>query len=361
MRAPDLIRHRAARLTARLGIALPIIGGPMAGVTTPALAAAVSNAGGLGSLGVGMMEPAAISQAIADTRALLEDKRPFAVNLFITPQPAVDGEQVTRMIGRLARYRGELGLPRQKLPSVFAPEFDAQFDAVLAARVPVVSFTFGALDAARIDALHAQGARVIGTATCVREAKQLAQLGCDAIVASGIEAGGHRATFAVPFEAAQVGLFALLPQVAAAVEVPVIAAGGVMTAEQAAAALLLGASGVQLGSALLRTPESAASAAYKAALIDVEDIGTRQTRAFSGRPARGVINRMMVELDAVAADTPPYPIHNKLTAELRAEANTQGRAEFVSLWAGQSVALATEQPAAEVVRRLGADLAELIS
>jgi nitronate monooxygenase len=118
---------------------------------------------------------------------------------------------------------------------------------------------------------------------------------------------------------------------------------------------------VQLGSALLRTPESAASAAYKAALIDVEDIGTRQTRAFSGRPARGVINRMMVELDAVAADTPPYPIHNKLTAELRAEANTQGRAEFVSLWAGQSVALATEQPAAEVVRRLGADLAELIS
>ena len=361
MRAPDLIRHRAARLTARLGIALPIVGGPMAGVTTPALAAAVSNAGGLGSLGVGMMEPDAITQAIADTRALLDGERPFAVNLFVTPQPAVDGEQVTRMIGRLARYRTELGLPRQKLPSVFAPDLAAQFDAVLAARVPVVSFTFGALDAARIDALHAQGAKVIGTATCVREAKQLAALGCDALVASGIEAGGHRATFAVPFEAAQVGLFALLPQVAAAVELPVIGAGGVMTAEHAAAALLLGASGVQLGSALLRTPESGASDAYKAALIDVEDIGTRQTRAFSGRPARGVVNRMMAELDAVAADVPPYPIQNKLTAELRAEANRQGRAEFVSLWAGQSVALATALPAAEVVRRMGAGLEQLIS
>jgi nitronate monooxygenase len=359
--APDLIRHRAARLTALLGIAHPIIGGPMAGVTTPALAAAVSNAGGLGALGVGMMEPAAIETAIAETRALLADSdRPFAVNLFITPQPDVDNEQLTRMIGRLARYRGELGLPRQKIPSVFAPAFDAQFDAVLAARVPVVSFTFGALDASRIDALHAQGAKVIGTATCVREAKQLAAAGCDAIVASGIEAGGHRATFAVPFEASQVGLFALLPQVAAAVDVPVIAAGGVMTAEQIAAALLLGASGVQLGSALLRTPESGASAAYKEALVEVEDIGTRQTRAFSGRPARGVINRMMMELATVEVDVPPYPIQNKLTQELRAAANSQGRAEFLSLWAGQAVGLARAEPAGAIVRRLAAELESLL-
>lgn len=361
MRAPELIRHRAARLTALLGAPLPIIGGPMAGVTTPALAAAVSHAGGLGSLGVGMMEPEAIEQAIAETRALIGDTdRPFAVNLFVTPRPVVDNEQLTRMIGRLARYRGELGLPRQKIPSIFAPDFDAQFDAVLAARVPVVSFTFGALDRARIEALHAQGTKVIGTATCVREARQLAELGCDAIVASGIEAGGHRATFAVPFEASQVGLFALLPQVAAAVEVPVIAAGGVMTAEQVAAALLLGASGVQLGSALLRTPESGASAAYKEALAGVEDIGTRQTRAFSGRPARGVVNRMMVELAAVEADIPPYPVQNKLTQELRAEASKQGRAEFLSLWAGQAVGLARAEPAADVVRRLASELDSLL-
>jgi nitronate monooxygenase len=361
--APDLIRHRAARLTALLGVAHPIIGGPMAGVTTPALAAAVSNAGGLGALGVGMMEPAAIETAIADTRTLVAADggvRPFAVNLFITPQPAANSEQVTRMIGRLARYRGELGLPRAKIPSVFAPDFSAQFDAVLAARVPVVSFTFGALDAPRIDALHAQGATVIGTATCVREARQLAQLGCDAIVASGIEAGGHRATFAVPFEASQVGLFALLPQVADAVDVPVIAAGGVMTAQQIAAALLLGASGVQLGSALLRTPESGASAAYKEALVDVEDIGTRQTRAFSGRPARGVINRLMMELATVEADIPPYPIQNKLTQELRAAANAQGRAEFMSLWAGQAVGLARAEPAGTIVRQLAADLESLL-
>ncbi|MDZ7651430.1 MAG: nitronate monooxygenase family protein [Burkholderiaceae bacterium] len=358
MHAPDLIRHRAARLTALLGVAHPIIGGPMAGVTTPALAAAVSNAGGLGALGVGMLEPEAIESTIAQTRALTS--LPFAVNLFVTPQPAVNNEQLTRMIGRLVRYRGELGLPRAKIPSVFAPDFAAQFDAVLAARVPVVSFTFGALDAPRIDALHAQGATVIGTATCVREAKQLAASGCDAIVASGIEAGGHRATFAVPFEASQVGLFALLPQVAAAVDIPVIAAGGVMTAQQIAAALLLGASGVQLGSALLRTPESGASAAYKGALVDVEDIGTRQTRAFSGRPARGVINRMMVELATVEADIPPYPIQNKLTQELRAAANTQGRAEFMSLWAGQAVGLARAEPAGEIVRRLAGELESLL-
>jgi len=360
VRAPDLIRHRAARLTTLLGVAHPIVGGPMAGVGTPALTAAVSNAGGLGALGVGMMEPAAITHAIADTRSLTD--KPFAVNLFVTPQPAVDGAQMTRMIGRLARYRSELGLPRAKIPSTFAPDFEAQFEVVLGAGVPVVSFTFGALDAPRIRALQAQGARVIGTATCVREARQLAGLGCDAIVASGIEAGGHRATFAVPFEQSQVGLFALLPQVAAAVEVPVIAAGGVMTAEQVGAALLLGASGVQLGSALLRSPESGASSAYKAALEGVEDIGTRMTRAFSGRPARGVINRMMEELAAVEAsgDIPPYPIQNRLTQELRAEANKQGRAEFVSLWAGQAVALARAEPAAAIVRRLATELDALI-
>lgn len=362
MNAATLIRARAARLTELLGVAHPIVGGPMAGVGTPALAAAVSNAGGLGVLGVGMMEPEAIAQAIAQVRALLDaPARPFAVNLFVTPQPTVDPTQVTRMIGRLAGYRAELGLPRQKIPAAYAPDFDAQFEAVLAARVPVVSFTFGALDRSRIEALRARGARVIGTATCVREASLLAQAGCDAVVASGVEAGGHRATFAVPFEAAQVGLFALLPQVAAAVEVPVIAAGGVMSAAGVAAALLLGACGVQLGSALLLADESGASEAYRQALAGVEDIGTRQTRVFSGRPARGVINRMMSELAAVEDDIPPYPIQNRLTQDLRAEANRQGRAEFVSLWAGQAAGLARARPAAAVVADLTAGLDALLA
>ncbi len=330
----------------------------MAGVGTPALTAAASEAGGLGSLGGGMMEPAALTEALQQVRALTG--KPFAANLFVTPQPVPDHEQITRMLGRLAAYRAELGLPRAKLPSIYAPEFEAQFEAVLAARVPVFSFTFGALERKYIDALHGQGAKVIGTATCVREAKLLADSGCDAIVASGIEAGGHRATFAVPFEQAQVGLFALLPQVAAAVEIPVIAAGGVMTAEQIAAALLLGASGVQLGSALLRTPESGASVAYKAALQGIEDIATRTTRAFSGRPARGVVNRFMNEIDA-GGDIPPYPIQNKLTAELRATANAQGRAEYVSLWAGQAMGLARAAPAEAIVLDLAAQLDELLT
>lgn len=356
--AAEMIRRRASQLTASLNVAHPIIGGPMAGVGTPALAAAVSNAGGLGALGAGMMEPAAIEEAVSRIRALTA--QPFAVNLFVTPRPEGDLDQLTRMTARLARYRTELGLARQKIPSRFAPDFDAQFDAVLAARVPVVSFTFGALERNRIEALHAQGAKVIGTATCVREARLLAAVGCDAVVASGIEAGGHRATFAVPFEQAQVGLFALLPQVAMAVDVPVIAAGAVMTARQAAAAMWLGASGVQLGSALLRTPESGAGAAYREALATVEDIGTRQTRAFSGRPARGVINRVMNEIEA-GGDIPPYPLQNKLTSEIRSAAGEQGKADYLSLWAGQAAALARELPAEQVVRDMALELNQFLN
>jgi nitronate monooxygenase len=353
----ELLRRRTARLTSLLGVERAIVGGPMAGVNTPELVAAVSDAGALGSLGCGMMEPESIEASIARVRQLTD--RPFAVNLFITPQPAVDEAQVLRMQARLARLRSELGLPRGKLPSTFAPDFGEQFDAVLAARVPVFSFTFGVLEKRRVEALHAQGAKVIGAASCVREARQLAELGCDALVASGFEAGGHRPTFAVPAETAQVGLFALLPQVAAAVDVPVIAAGGVMTGAQIGAALLLGASGVQLGSALLRCPESGASVAYKEALAAVEDTGTRLTRAFSGRWARGVANRLMQEIDA-AGDIPEYPIQNRLTQDIRAAANAQGKADCVSLWAGQAAGLATTEAAGDVVRRLQRELEALL-
>jgi nitronate monooxygenase len=342
------MRERAARLTGRLGIAQPIFGGPMAGVTTPALVAEVSNAGGLGIWGCGMMPPAAITQAVADTRKLTG--RPFGLNLFITPQPVVDAAQVERMRAKLAPYYAELGVALPPVPASVAPDFAAQFETALEAKLPVFSFTFGLLDRAQVDALHARGAFVIGTASCVAEARAIAALGCDAVVAQGAETGGHRGSFAVPFEQAQVGLFALLPQIAAAVEIPVIAAGAVMTGAQIGAALLLGASGVQLGSALLRTPECGTSAGYKAALGQATDIDTQVTRAFSGRPARGLRNRFMDEVGE--ADVPEYPIQNALTGPLRAAANAQGRAEFVSLWAGQGAALARAEPVAAVLRRL---------
>jgi len=204
--AADLIRARTARLTSLLGIEHAILGGPMAGVNTPELVAAVSNAGGLGSIGCGMMTAEQIVAAVGRIRELTD--RSFAINLFITPQPAVDEAQILRMQAKLAPIapssacRGASCLARSRRIS------REQFDAVLAARVPVFSFTFGALDAPRRQALRAQGARVIGTASCVREGRQLAELGCDAIVVSGSEAGGHRPTFAVPPQAAQVGLFA---------------------------------------------------------------------------------------------------------------------------------------------------------
>ncbi|MCE2969799.1 MAG: nitronate monooxygenase family protein [Burkholderiales bacterium] len=344
----SLFDRRAARLTVRLGIAQPILGGPMAGVTTPALVAAVGEGGGLGLLGAGMMQPSAIEQAIAQTRALT--RKPFGINLFIAPQPQADAAQVARMLAKLAPYCAELGLPPPEVPARCAPDFAAQFDAVLEARLPVFSFTFGLLDRARLAALHARGTFVIGTASCVAEAKLLAELGCDAVVAQGAETGGHRASFAVPFDEGQIGLFALLPQVAAAVEIPVIAAGSVMSGAQIAAALLLGASGVQLGSALLATPECGTSPAYKAALAQATDTATQVTRSFSGRPARGLRNRFMQEIGE--ADIPDYPIQNALTAPLRAAANAQGRAEFVSLWAGQGAALACAEPTAAVMSRL---------
>jgi nitronate monooxygenase len=348
VRFAQILSEQAARLTTRLGIAHPILGGPMAGVTTPALVAAVSASGGLGLLGCGMMPPAAIEQAIADTLKLTE--APFGINLFITPQPAADAAQIERMRPRLARFYDDLGLTLPPAPASYAPDFAAQFDVVLHARLPVFSFTFGLLDRARLDALHARGVFVIGTATCVAEAKALAELGCDAVIAQGAESGGHRGSFAVPFEHAQVGLFALLPQIAAAVDIPVIAAGAVMSGAQIGAALLLGAAGVQLGSALLRTPECGTSPAYKAALAQATDTATAVTRSFSGRPARGLRNRFMQEIGE--ADIPDYPIQNALTGPLRAAANAQGRGELVSLWAGQAAALARAEPAAAVLRRL---------
>jgi nitronate monooxygenase len=336
-----------------LGIAAPLIQAPMAGVSTPAMAAAVSNAGGLGSLGAGMMSPGQIRDAIRDTRARTD--KPFSLNLFITPRPTVDHAQLTAMDLRLDAYRAELGIPpsdaRGPIPR-FAPDFDEQFAVVLEEGVSAFSFTFGLLPPDKLAALKARGIPVLGTATCALEAIELKRAGVDAVVAQGAEAGAHRGTFLVPFQNALIGTMALVPQIVDAVQIPVIAAGGIMDARGIRAAFALGAAGVQLGSVFLLSPESAAAPAHKQAVLALSADDTEVTASFSGRPARGIRNRFLREIGAAKEAIPPYPLQNALTRDIREAAARQGKAEYLSLWAGQSAYLAKPRPAFDIAAEL---------
>ena len=219
----------------------------------------------------------------------------------------------------------------------------------MALRPAVASFTFGILDAAQVARLHAAGCLVVGTATTVAEARAWAQVGADVVCASGTEAGGHRGTFLGDFTASQVGTLALVPQCVDAVDIPVIAAGGIMDGRGIAAAQALGAQAVQMGTAFLACPESGIGPAYRQALAQAQDTDTRLTRVFSGRPARGIVNAMMEALAAEEDRVPAYPVQNALTGALRRAAAAQGRTSHLSLWAGQGVGAARAMPAGELV------------
>ena len=336
-------------LLQRLGIALPIIQGPMTGSDTPALAAAVSAAGGLGMLGCGMRSPAAMAEAAAAVRQ--QTDRPFGMNLFVQATPNPDEATVQAAMERLAPLYAELGLQPQR-PTQWCEDFAAQFEALLALRPAVASFTFGILDAAQVARLHAAGCLVVGTATTVAEARAWAGVGVDAVCASGTEAGGHRGTFLGDFAASQVGTLALVPQCVDAVDIPVIAAGGIMDGRGIAAAQALGAQAVQMGTAFLACPESGIGPAYRQALAQAQDTDTRLTRVFSGRPARGIVNAMMEALAAEEDRVPAYPVQNALTGALRRTAATQGRTSHLSLWAGQGVGAARPVPAARLMALL---------
>jgi nitronate monooxygenase len=232
--------------------------------------------------------------------------------------------------------------------------FDEQLAAVLDSGAAVFSFTFGLLPASAIEAIKGRGMFLIGTATTVEEAIALEQVGVDAVVTQGSEAGGHRSTFATPFEAGMVGTLALVPQVVDAVTVPVIASGGIMDGRGIAAALALGAHAVQMGTAFLTCDEAGIPPAYQEAILQAREHETRLTRAFSGRPARGIVNRFMTEVERadVTDAILPFPLQNALTRPLRTAAAQQGRAELLSLWAGQGVRLARRQTAATLIARL---------
>jgi nitronate monooxygenase len=333
-----------------LGIKHPIIQAPMAGggITTPELVAAVSNAGGLGSIGAAYMKPEEIVELARQVRALTQ--RPFAINLF-APQPQPADVDPSPMLGVLARYHQELGLPPPKPPTWPMPAFEEQVDAIVESGARAFSFAMGIPPAAVLERLRARKVVLMGTATTVREAKLLEEAGVEIIVAQGSEAGGHRSTFAGPFEAGLVGTLALVPQIVDAVRVPVVASGGIMDGRGVAAARVLGASGAQLGTAFLSCPESGAPPAYKAALRAAKDDMTVVTRALSGRPARGLANTLTEELKDTEALL-PFPLQHAATSPLRSAAAAQGDSRFMTLWAGQAAALSRAMPAAELVREL---------
>jgi nitronate monooxygenase len=324
-------------LAERLGVEHPLILAPMAGgPSTPALAAAVSNAGGLGSLGAAYLTPEQIRDEIAAVRRLTD--RPFAVNLFAggATEGAADAAPMLELLGRWHRRLG-IATPA---PSAAPPDRSSELlDAVLEAAPPVFSFAFGIPPAPVMRELKERGIVVMGTATTVAEAVALEEAGVDAVVAQGSEAGGHRSTFLGPFEQAMVGTMALVPQVVDAVRVPVVASGGIMDGRGMAAARALGAAGVQMGTAFLATDEAGTSAPYRARLLATTEDGTALTRAYSGRPARGIRTRFMAEVEGGGVPVPPFPLQNSMTRPMRAAAAAQGESEALSLWAGQGLRL----------------------
>jgi len=347
-------------LSERLALEVPIFQAPMASVTTPGLAAAVANAGGLGALGCANMQPDVVRRDVAALRAL--SRRPFQLNFFVAPTPdPVPVSAQGAAIDALARYYRELGLPPPE-PAVtpYAPDLDAQLDAALELRPAVVTCHLNELPAARIAALHAAGIIVGGSATCVAEAKRLQELGMDFVVAQGGEAGGHRGTWTRDPQTALTGTLALVRLLVRAVDLPIVAAGGIMDGTAIAAVLALGAQAAQLGTAFIPCPESAATEAYRAALLGAAEDETSLTDKFTGKPARGLRNRYLRE--TARGDFPrlPFPAQSHLTAKLRAASGQAGSPEFMALWAGQAVALSRRLPAGELVRELERETLETI-
>ncbi|MFI2367363.1 NAD(P)H-dependent flavin oxidoreductase [Streptomyces sp. NPDC018833] len=331
------------RLTELLDLEVPIVQGPFGGgLSSVALASAVSEGGGLGSYGAHILTPHGIGELVSELRKATV--RPFAVNLWVPhPDEAAappDRDRTARYAELLRPWFEELGLSTNQLEDPPpAPAFEEQIDALLAAEPPVISFVMGIPDGRVLDEARRRSIRTIGTATTVEEALAIEAAGMDAVVASGSDAGGHRGSFLRPVNESLVGTFSLVPQVAQAVSIPVVAAGGLADGRGIAAALTLGADGAQIGTGFLTTEESGASAIHRAALHGPEARTTVLTRAFSGRLARAVPNRFTREALAYENELAPYPIQYTLTRPLRTAAAERGLADYVNLWAGQAAAL----------------------
>ena len=340
------------RLLDLFGIDQPIIQAPMAGNTTPELVIAVCEAGGLGSLACAQYNPAQAREAIEAVRR--GTSRPINLNFFCHMPPDPDPVRMLRWRAALAPYYLEFGLdPALPPPAGGRSPFDDEFCGIVETYRPeIVSFHFGLPALPLLERVKATGAKIIASATTVAEARWLEARGCDAIIAMGLEAGGHRGNFLSQDMETQVGTFALVPQIADAVTVPVIAAGGIADARGIVAALALGASAVQIGTAYLLSPEAKVPDVHRAALRGVTDDGTMLTNLFTGRPARGIVNRLMRDLGPISTEVPPFPLAGGALIPLRAKTEPSGSGDFMNLWSGQAAALARELPAGELTRLL---------
>jgi nitronate monooxygenase len=324
----------------------------MAGPSTAELAIAVAEAGGLGSLASAMSTPEQIRKDLGVIRQ--RTAKPINLNFFVHTPPRPDPDREALWKARLAPYYAELGVdPQKPAPSVDrAPFGDATCEIVEEFKPEIVSFHFGLPEPPLLARVKAAGCKVIASATTSAEARWLADHGCDAVIAQGCEAGGHRGMFLSNVVASQAGTFALVPQVVDAVGVPVIAAGGIADARGIAAAFALGASAVQIGTAYLFCPEANVAELHRKALRNARDDGTALTNVFTGRPARGLINRVMREVGPISAEAPAFPLAGGALAPLKAVAEANGSADFTSLWSGQAAALGREMPAGELTRLL---------
>jgi nitronate monooxygenase len=347
---------RSVSLQSLLGIELPIIQAPMAGAQGSALTIAVCNAGGLGSLPCAMLGLDAMRKELAAICA--QTTKPFNVNFFCHAQPQPDPAREAAWRTKLAPYYRELGVDVESIPS--GPErgpFNGEAVDVLAEFKPaVVSFHFGLPSGGLLARVRGWGAKILSSATTVDEAVWLEAHGVDIIVAQGVEAGGHRGMFLSNDLTTQVGTFSLLPQVVQAVSVPVVAAGGIANAKGVAAAIALGAAGVQIGTAYLLCSETTITPMHRSALKGAHARHTALTNVFTGRPARGIVNRIIKELGPIDPTAPAFPNASTAIAPLRAKAESQGSSDFSPLWSGQNVSGCKEISAAELTRELAEEI-----
>ncbi len=336
----------------RLGIALPIIQAPMAGIQGSALAIAVSNAGGLGSLPCAMLSTEQMRAELSKIRAATN--KPYSVNFFCHTTPKPDEAREAAWRAALAKYYQEFGIDPDKITAGpgRAPFSAEAADVIEEFKPAVVSFHFGLPEQRLLDRIKAAGCIVLASATTLDEALWLETRGADAIVAQGFEAGGHRGMFLTEDIGTQVGTFALVPQIAKTVKIPVIAAGGIADAKGVAAALSLGATAAQIGTSYLICPEATTSSVHRAVLRSEAVRHTTLTRLFSGRPARGIVNRLIKELGAMNEIAPAFPLASSALAPLRAAAEKLGDGGFSPLWCGQNASGCAEIPAAELTRAL---------